>query len=37
MENDRIFSAYRNMWLLIMFDLPSETALDKKIYHNFRD
>ncbi len=37
MKNDRIFSAYRNMWLLVMFDLPTETAEDKKSYHDFRE
>jgi CRISPR-associated protein Cas2 len=37
METDRIFSSYRNMWLIVMFDLPTETAADKKMYHHFRE
>ena len=37
MEHDCIFSAYRNMWLVVMFDLPTETPEDKKIYRDFRE
>lgn len=36
MESNRIFSAYRNMWLIVMFDLPTETPEDKKMYRDFR-
>jgi len=36
MDNDSIFSAYRNMWLVVMFDLPTETPEDKKMYRDFR-
>ena len=30
------FSAYRVMWLFVMFDLPTETKKDKKNYSGFR-
>ena len=30
------FSAYRIMWLFVMFDLPVETKTDRKIAANFR-
>ena len=33
--NDR-FSEYRIMWLLVLFDLPTETKKDKKAYALFR-
>ena len=29
-------SAYRVMWLLVLFDLPTETKKDKKAYTDFR-
>lgn len=32
---DRI-NAYRIMWVLVMFDLPTETANDRKNYAKFR-
>ena len=30
------FSEYRVMWLLVLFDLPTETKKDKKAYALFR-
>lgn len=30
------FSEYRVMWLLVLFDLPTETKKDKKEYVKFR-
>ncbi len=30
------FSEYRIMWILVFFDLPTETKKDKKAYANFR-
>ena len=32
---DRL-NAYRIMWVLVMFDLPTETKQDRKIYAKFR-
>lgn len=29
-------NAYRIMWVLVMFDLPTETKLQRKIYAKFR-
>lgn len=29
-------NAYRIMWVLVMFDLPTETKLDRKRYAKFR-
>ena len=29
-------NAYRIMWVLVMFDLPTETKKDRKIYARFR-
>lgn len=29
-------NAYRIMWVLVMFDLPTETQKDRKIYARFR-
>lgn len=29
-------SAYRIMWVLVFFDLPTETAKDRKVYAQFR-
>ncbi len=29
-------NAYRIMWVLVFFDLPTETAKDRKIYAKFR-
>jgi CRISPR-associated protein Cas2 len=30
------FSEYRIMWVLVLFDLPTETKKEKKTYHDFR-
>lgn len=30
------FSEYRIMWILVFFDLPTETKKDRKIHANFR-
>lgn len=30
------FNAYRIMWILVFFDLPTETKKDRKIYADFR-
>ena len=30
------FNAYRIMWVLVLFDLPTETKKDRKIYTDFR-
>lgn len=30
------FSEYRIMWVLVLFDLPTETKKDKKSYADFR-
>lgn len=30
------FSEYRIMWVLVLFDLPTETKKDKKVYSTFR-
>ncbi|MEO4956318.1 CRISPR-associated endonuclease Cas2 [Bacteroides uniformis] len=30
------FSEYRIMWVLVLFDLPTETKKDKKAYAEFR-
>lgn len=30
------FSEYRIMWLLVFFDLPTETAKERKAHANFR-
>ena len=30
------FSEYRIMWVLVLFDLPTETKKDKKAYVDFR-
>lgn len=29
-------NAYRIMWVLVMFDLPTETKLERKVYAKFR-
>ncbi|MBK9378195.1 MAG: CRISPR-associated endonuclease Cas2 [Saprospiraceae bacterium] len=36
MNNSTRFNSYRIMWLMVYFDLPTETKLDKKSYANFR-
>src|SRR6516225_8654964 len=35
MKADRL-NAYRIMWVLVFFDLPTETKKDRKIYAGFR-
>ncbi|MDH8701068.1 CRISPR-associated protein Cas2 [Dysgonomonadaceae bacterium PH5-43] len=30
------FSEYRIMWVLVFFDLPTETKKDRKVYSDFR-
>lgn len=35
MSNER-FSEYRIMWLLVFFDLPTETKKERKAYADFR-
>lgn len=30
------YSEYRVMWILVFFDLPTETKKERKIYTNFR-
>ncbi len=35
MKQDRL-NAYRIMWVLVFFDLPTETKKDRKIYSKFR-
>ena len=30
------FSEYRIMWVLVLFDLPTETKKDKKAYADFK-
>ncbi|MBR6249951.1 MAG: CRISPR-associated endonuclease Cas2 [Bacteroidales bacterium] len=35
MNSDR-FNAYRIMWVLVLFDLPTETKHDRKAYAQFR-
>lgn len=37
METPILFSAYRAMWLIVMFDLPTKTQIERKIYTKFRD
>ncbi len=31
------FSEYRIMWVLVFFDLPTETKKDRKVYTDFRN
>lgn len=35
MKQDRL-SQYRIMWVFVLFDLPTETKKDRKIYTDFR-
>lgn len=35
MKSERL-NAYRIMWVLVFFDLPTETKKDRKIYADFR-
>lgn len=30
-------SEYRVMWILVFFDLPTQTKRDRKAYHDFRE
>ena len=30
------FNAYRNMWVMVLFDLPTETKLERKVAGRFR-
>ena len=30
------FNAYRNMWVMVLFDLPTETKLQRKVASKFR-
>jgi len=34
--NSERFNAYRVMWILVLFDLPTETKSEKRIAQNFR-
>ena len=36
MDDGLRFSEYRIMWVLVFFDLPTETKKDKKAYVDFR-
>ncbi|MBR6262889.1 MAG: CRISPR-associated endonuclease Cas2 [Prevotella sp.] len=36
MNNNERLSEYRVMWILVFFDLPTETKKDKKAYVDFR-
>jgi CRISPR-associated protein Cas2 len=35
MENSR-FNAYRNMWIMVLFDLPTETKRERREASDFR-
>jgi len=35
MKQDRL-NQYRVMWVLVLFDLPTETKKDRKVYADFR-
>lgn len=37
MNNNRTFSWYRSMWLMVMFDLPTETKKQRDAYIHFRE
>ena len=37
MNNDSRINAYRIMWLLVFFDLPTETKKDRRAYARFRN
>ncbi len=36
MDQDRL-NQYRIMWVLVLFDLPTETKKDRKVYADFRN
>ena len=35
-RQEYVFSGYKSMWLIAMFDLPVKTKKDRKIYTKFR-
>lgn len=35
-KQEYVFSGYKSMWLVTMFDLPVKTKKDRKIYATFR-
>ena len=35
MNSDR-FNAYRNMWVMVLFDLPTETKMERRVAGKFR-
>ena len=37
MALDRVFSGYCSMWLMVMFDLPTETKKQRDAYRRFRE
>ena len=34
--NSHIFGGFRSLWIVVFFDLPTETATDKRQYTRFR-
>jgi CRISPR-associated protein Cas2 len=34
--NSNRFNAYRNMWIMVLFDLPTETKSDRRTAQGFR-
>jgi CRISPR-associated protein Cas2 len=36
MHNSSRLNQYRIMWVLVLFDLPTETKKEKKVYSDFR-
>jgi CRISPR-associated protein Cas2 len=35
-RQEYVFSGYKSMWLIAMFDLPVKTKKDRKVYTGFR-
>jgi CRISPR-associated protein Cas2 len=35
-KNTERLNAYRLMWIIILFDLPTQTAAERKVYAEFR-
>lgn len=35
-RQEYVFSGYKSMWLIAMFDLPVKTKQDRKVYTEFR-
>lgn len=35
-KTEPVLNPYRNMWIIVMYDLPTETALDRKHAATFR-